>query len=66
MVTVATGVRDIRDTRSDQGVFAITNWNSDVVLDCDSTTTGELADIIGTLIKILIEQGILNGTVASA
>ena len=66
MVTVATGTRDKRDNRADQGVFAITNWNSDVALDADSTSDGELADVLGTLIKTLIEQGILNGTVASA
>ncbi len=46
--------------------FTITNWNNDVALDCDSTSDGELADVIGTIIKSLIEQGILKGSVAGA
>ena len=63
MVTTATGVRDLRDNRAQNVVFAITNHTTDVALDCDSTNDGELADVLGTLIQNLIEQGILNGTV---
>lgn len=57
---MAQDIRDIEGT-----AFTITNWNSDVALDCDSTSDGELADVIGTLIKTLIEQGILSGSVAA-
>ncbi len=58
---MATQVQDLPGTS-----FTITNWNSDVALDCDSTTDGELADVMGTIIKSLIDQGILKGTVAGA
>lgn len=57
--------RNHRDLSEQQVVFSITNWNSDVALDCDSTSDGELADVLGTLIKQLIEQGILNGSVSA-
>jgi len=66
MALLATGRRDTRDPRGSQGVFAITNFTNDVALDCDSTSDGELADVLSTVIKQLIEQGILNGTVNSA
>ncbi len=66
MVVVATGTRDKRDNRANQGVFAVTNWTEDLAMDCNSSTNDELSDTLGTLIKILIEQGTLNGTVASA
>ncbi len=66
MVTTSTGVRDSRDNRDQGSVFAITNHTVDAALDCDSTSDGELADVLGTLIQDLIRQGILNGTVATA
>ena len=66
MVTTATGIRDLRDNRDKGSVFAITNHVTDVALDCNSTSDGELADVLGTVIQNLIEQGILNGTVATA
>ena len=66
MVVVARGVRDLRDNRDKGPVFAITNWTEDVDINADSATNNELSDLIGTVIKVLIEQGILNGTVASA
>ena len=56
---MAKGERDIIST-----AFTITNWNSDVALDCDSTSDGELADVIGTLINELIKQGICDGSVS--
>ncbi len=66
MVVVATGNRDLRDQRSSGPVFALTNWTSDVDIDCNSATNDELSDLVGTLIKTLIEAGLINGTVASA
>ena len=45
--------------------FTITNWNEDVALDCDSTSDGELADVLGTLIKELIAAGVIAGTVSA-
>ena len=65
MPVVATGTRDIRDNRETQPVFSLTNWTSDVDIDCNSATNDELSDLLGTVIKSLIEQGILNGTINS-
>ena len=61
--------RDYRDVRGVQEVFVVTNWNSDVTLDCDAIQLSGAAvvsaDVLGTLIKVLQEQGILNGTVSA-
>ena len=65
MVVVTTGVRDLRDQRASGPVFVLTNWTSDVDIDCNSATNDELSDLVGTLIKTLIEAGILNGTINS-
>ena len=45
-------------------VYTITNHNADTALDCDSTSDGELADVIGSLCIDLIAAGIIKGTVA--
>ena len=66
MVVVATGTRDKRDNRADQGTFTVINWVEDFDFDCNTATLGVTNDTLGTLIKMLIEQGVLNGTVASA
>ncbi len=58
---MATNVQDLEGDS-----FTITNHNADLALDCDSTTTGELADVIGSIIDNLIKQGILKGSVAGA
>ena len=65
MPVVTTGVRDHRDNRDKGPVFSITNWTSDVDIDANSATNDELSDLLGTVIKVLIEQGILNGTINS-
>ena len=66
MVVVATGNRNIRDVRTTQPVFAMINYTEDVGLNCNSATNDELSDVLATLMRVLIEQGILNGTVATA
>ena len=43
--------------------YTITNHNADTALDCDSTSDGELADVIGSLIIDLQAAGIIGGTV---
>lgn len=40
--------------------WAMTNVTSDKVLDADSTSTTELADVLGTLIDTLKDYGILG------
>lgn len=66
MVVLATGVRDLRDNRDAQGAFTVINWVEDLDFDCNTATLGVTSDTLGTLIKILIERGVLSGTVASA
>ena len=44
--------------------FTITNFNEDLDFDCDTATLGVTSDCLGTLIKILIQKGIINGTIA--
>jgi hypothetical protein len=57
---MAQNVRDLSGTS-----FTITNWTNDVAMDCNAAADAELADVLGTLIKTLIEQGILNGSVSA-
>ena len=42
--------------------FTITNYTNDQALDCDATSTAELADVLATLIKELQDRGYLRGT----
>ncbi len=59
------GNRDIIGNSISASVYVITNLTTDRALDCDSTTTAELADIIGNVIRDLQAQGILKGTAIS-
>ena len=43
--------------------FTITNHTEDYDMDCDGLV-GVVADTLGTLIKTLIQKGLINGTVA--
>ena len=52
-----------RDAIAD-GEFVVTDWTSDLTLDCDSDDA-DLGDLVGTLIKQLIEKGIIKGSVTS-
>ena len=66
MSEAGAGRRVRTDVAMDEGTdFVITNWNSDVALDCDSTSDGELADVLGTLIERLIALGVIGGSVAA-
>ena len=58
-----------RDTRgydaSTPSNFVVTNVTAVTSLDCNGEAGClALADVVGTLIKMLIRKGILNGTVA--
>lgn len=44
--------------------FTITNFNEDLALDCDSTSDGELADVLSTLIQELKVQGIIRASIS--
>ena len=41
--------------------WQVSNVTTDTVLDADSTTTAELADVLGTLITQMKDRGILGG-----
>jgi len=56
-------VRNQRD--NSQKTFTITNWTDDSALDCNAAAVAETNDVLGTLIKELIEQGVIQGTVSS-
>ena len=66
MVLLTTGVRDKRDNRGDQGAFVVTNFTEDFAFDANTATLADTSDVLATLIQVLIQQGIINGTVSSA
>jgi hypothetical protein len=43
--------------------YTVTNHNTDKVYDADATTVDELADVLGSVIEDLIDQGLLGGSV---
>jgi hypothetical protein len=46
--------------------FAVTNYTSDYALDCNAEAgCTALADVVASIIRELINQGILKGTVAT-
>lgn len=47
-----------------QRTWTVTNHNEDSTINCDSTSDGELADVLCTLIKDMIGAGLLKGTVS--
>lgn len=55
----------VRNQR-DNGIssYAVTNITTDRALDCNGNSDLATADVLGTLIKDLIEAGIISGTVA--
>jgi len=60
------GVRDTVTTDSGGaiGKFELTNFTEDYSFDCNTGTLGVTSDVLGTLIRELIQRGVINGTVA--
>ena len=56
-------VRNQRDDTKD--TFTVTNWNDAPSLNCDANDDLLTADTLGTLIKILIENGVIQGSVSA-
>ena len=56
----------VRNQRDDSGKnqYAVTNITVDRALDCNGNSDLATADVLGTLIKDLIEAGVISGTVA--
>ncbi len=44
--------------------FAVTNLTEDYDMDCNSSADAVICDVLGTLIRELIQRGVINGTVA--
>ena len=66
MVTVS--LQDSRD-KGTSSVYTVTNWASDVALNCTelqySGSACVSAQVLGTLIADLVRQGIVKGSVAT-
>lgn len=45
--------------------FAVTSYTEDLSLASNEATAANIAAVLGTLIKVLIENGVINGTVNS-
>ena len=60
------GQRDTvyKDSSGTEQKFTITNINEDFDMDCNSGDVNIASDCLGTLIRVLIRKGIINGTVA--
>ena len=43
--------------------FAVTSYTEDLSLASNEATAGNIAAVLGTLIKVLVENGVINGTV---
>ena len=53
-------------TRDQAGAaFTITDWAEDFTLDCNTDVVAVTNNVLGTLIKELIQKGILTGSVAT-
>ena len=61
LVAESGGVRDKGSTSE----FAVTSYTEDLTLASNEATAGNIAAVLGTLIKVLIENGTINGTVNS-
>ena len=61
MVLIASsgGLRDKGSTSE----FAITSYTEDLSLASNEAGAANIAAVLGTLIKVLIENGVVNGTV---
>lgn len=59
----ALNVKDLSDSVPAGEIYTITNLTTDRTFDADSTSTAELADILGTLITDLETKGIVERAV---
>lgn len=56
------GTRDSPDAGS---AFTVTDWAEDYALDCNTDVVANTNNVLGTLIKDLIQKGIIKGSVAT-
>ncbi len=55
------GKRDLTDQTTS---FTVTNFTQDYAFDANTATLADTSDVVATLIRDLINKGVLNGTVA--
>jgi len=55
-----------RDKGSLNSNFTLTNYTSSYTLDCNGNSDLATADVLGSVIRELIAQGILKGSVSTA
>lgn len=56
--------KNARDVNGELGEWTVTNWTEDFSIDCNAAVA-VIGDGLGTLIKVLIEKGILSGSVSA-
>ena len=66
MVVVATGNGDKRNPISTQVAFTFTNYTELLSIDCNNASNDQLSDALATLILVLMQQGVIKGTVSTA
>ena len=64
-MTVTTTFNGRKDGNMAEQEFVVTDWSQDLTLDCN-TDDADLGDVLGTLIKVLIDKGIIRGSVTTA
>jgi len=58
--------RNLRDNNNIHApAFSVTNHTQDLAMDCNAAADAEIADVLGEVIRQLIDQGILNGSVST-
>ncbi len=62
VISSSGGKRDKGNTSE----FAVSSYTEDLTLASNEATAGNIAAVLGTLIKVLIENGVINGTVDTA
>ena len=61
--STSTGVK--RDCNMDAAEFAVTSYVAGLTLASNESTAANIAKVLGELIRVLIEKGIIAGTVNS-
>lgn len=61
LIVESGGQRD----NGDSSEFAVTSYTEDLTLASNEATAGNIAAVLGTLIKVLISNGTIKGSVNS-
>lgn len=55
----------LRDHLAAGQVFTITDWTEDFAMDCNTDNAAAIANCLGTLINVLIQKGVISGSVTT-